>query len=73
MVRITPEMVGRALGVPAQAIRVGLQQNKLPFGTAYKQTEGGKRYTYVFYPEAVKQTIGAQAFNEMIKAAREAV
>lgn len=73
MARITPEMVGRALGVPAQAIRVGLQQNKLPFGAAYKQLEGGKRYTYVIYPEAVRQTIGEEAYNSMIRAANEAV
>lgn len=73
MIRITPEMVGRALGVPAQAIRVGLQQNKLMFGAAYKQKENGNRYTYIIYPEAVKTLIGETAYNKMINSADKAV
>lgn len=68
--RITPDMVGRAMGVPSQAIRVGLQQGKLHFGTCYKQEEGGKRYTYVLFPEAVRQVLGEKAFNEMMAQAR---
>ena len=61
MKRITPEMMGRAMGVPAQAIRVGLQQGKLKFGTAYKQT--GNQYTYVIYPEAAREVVGDEVFN----------
>lgn len=61
MRRITPEMMGQAMGVPAQAIRVGLQQGKLNFGTAYKQT--GNQYTYVIYPEAAREVVGDKIFN----------
>lgn len=67
MIRITPAMAGKALGVPAQAIRVGLQQGKLNIGTAFKQT--GNQYTYVIYPEAIKGLIGEKAFEKMIKGA----
>lgn len=65
MKRITPEMMGKAMGVPTQAIRVGLQQGKLNFGVAYKQT--GNQYTYVIYPEAARATIGDAAYRKMMQ------
>lgn len=65
MKRITPEMMGKAMGVPTQAIRVGLQQGKLNFGVAYKQT--GNQYTYVIYPEAARATIGDAAYRRMMQ------
>ena len=67
MVRITPAMAGKALGVPAQAVRVGLQQGKLNIGTAFKQT--GDQYTYVIYPEALKALVGEQVFQNIIEGA----
>lgn len=67
-IRITPEMMGRALGVPTQAIRVGLQQEKLHFGVAYKQT--GNEYTYVIFPELARQTLGDVRYNNMLAAVR---
>ncbi|MGN0694550.1 MAG: hypothetical protein ACI4LK_06550 [Lentihominibacter sp.] len=67
MIRITPAMAGKALGVPAQAVRVGMQQGKLKIGTAFKQT--GNQYTYVIYPEAIKEIIGEQEFKRMIEGA----
>ena len=70
-IRITPEMMGNALGVPTQAVRVGLQQEKLHFGVAYKQTGG--QYTYVIFPEAARQTLGDDRYNNMMAAACEAV
>ena len=63
MIRITPEMMAKAMGVPAQAIRAGLQQDKLNFGTAYKQT--GTQYTYVIYPEKARQVLGDEIYNGM--------
>lgn len=66
-IRITPEMMGNALGVPTQAVRVGLQQEKLHFGVAYKQTSN--QYTYVIFPEAARQTLGDARYDNMITAA----
>ena len=54
--RITPAMVGAALGMDAQAVRVGMQQGKLDFGLAYKPT--GRNYTYVFFPEKLRAVVG---------------
>lgn len=67
-IRITPEMMGQALGVPTQAVRVGLQQEKLHFGAAFKQT--GDEYTYVIYPELARQTLGDVRYNNMLAAVR---
>jgi len=67
-IRITPEMMGQALGVPTQAIRVGLQQEKLHFGAAYKQDTDGCRYTYVIFPELARQTLGDVRYNNMLAA-----
>lgn len=72
-IRITPEMMGRALGVPTQAVRVGLQQEKLHFGVAYRQDVDGGRYTYVIFPEAARQTLGDERYDNMMAAACEAV
>lgn len=69
MLRITPEMMGNALGVSVQAIRVGLQQEKLKFGIAYKQDNDKKRYTYIIFPEAARQTLGEERYLKMLKEA----
>lgn len=69
-IRITPEMMGKALGIPVQAVRVGIQQEKLRFGVAYKQ--GGEdcgRYTYVIFPEAARQTLGDKRYRNMLEEA----
>ena len=44
-------------GICPQTIRVGLQQQLFPFGTAFK-LPGNKKYTYVLYPEKVKEYFG---------------
>ena len=59
--RITPAMVAEGLGVPVQAIRVGLQQGKLDFGVAIQQT--AKKYTYIIYPEKVKQVVPEEIYQ----------
>lgn len=60
-------MMADALGVPAQAIRVGLQQEKLNFGAAFKQT--GDQYTYVIYPEVAREVLGEVRYIKMLKKA----
>ena len=69
MKRITVAMMAEALGVPGQAIRVGLQQEKLSFGAAYKQT--GNQYTYVIFPGAALETLGRTRYEEMMRKAAE--
>lgn len=46
------------LGVSQMTIRIGLQKGMFPFGTAFKTDESRKNYTYVLYPEKVKEFIG---------------
>lgn len=46
------------LGVSELTIRVGLQQGIFPFGVALKTREDRKNYTYIIYPELVKQYCG---------------
>ena len=49
------EIIAEALGVNPQTIRLGLEQGKFPFGTA---VQCDKRYSYIYYPEKVKEYIG---------------
>lgn len=44
---ITLPEAARVMGVPPQFLRVGLQQNKFPFGVAVKMK---KRYAYYINP-----------------------
>lgn len=50
--------VAELLGVTEQTVRVGLQQGVFPFGAAFKTAENRKHYTYVLYPEKVKEYAG---------------
>lgn len=56
--RPTIEEVAKALKVSPLSIRVGLQQGKLPFGTAFKTKEDNERYEYILFPEKVREYIG---------------
>ena len=62
MAKISPAMMAEALGVPTQAIRVGLQQNKLDFGAAIQPS--GKKYTYIIYPEKARAYVGDEKLKE---------
>ena len=62
MAKISPAMMAEALGVPTQAIRVGLQQNKLDFGAAIQPS--GKKYTYIIYPEKARAYVGSEKLKE---------
>ncbi len=62
MKKITPAMMAEALGVPVQAIRVGLQLGKLDFGAAMQPS--GKKYTYIIYPEKAREILGSEKLQE---------
>lgn len=50
--------VARMLNKTPQTIRVGLQRGILPFGSAFKTNETNKKYSYIIYPEKVKEYLG---------------
>jgi DNA-binding transcriptional MerR regulator len=50
--------VAELLGVSEQTIRIGLQRGLFPFGVAFKRDEGNQHYTYILYPEKVKEYLG---------------
>ena len=54
--KIKPKDVADALGISIQAVRIGLQQGKFPFGTAIKTSE--TKYTYAIYPKAFEEFVG---------------
>ena len=49
---ITLPEAAEMMGVPPQFLRVGLQQEKFPFGAAVKMK---KRYAYYINPEQFKE------------------
>ena len=57
---MTVNEVAKLLGKSPLTIRVGLQQGIFPFGVALKTREDRKNYTYIIYPEKVKEFIGGQ-------------
>lgn len=54
--KIKPKDVADALWISVQAVRIGLQQGKFPFGTAIKTSEA--KYTYAIYPKAFEEYVG---------------
>lgn len=50
------EDAAKILGVAAQHLRIGLQRDKYPFGTAVDQSGKG-RYRYHIFPERLKAYI----------------
>lgn len=71
-IRITPAMMGDALGVPVQTIRVGIQQGIFDFGVIVKKNPKQFRCNYIIIPELARQTLGEERYNNMIsKAAAE--
>lgn len=49
------DVIANVLGVNPATVRKGLEQGKLPFGTAI-QCE--RRFSYVFFPKLVKEFLG---------------
>ncbi len=54
------EEVAKLLDTTPATIRIGLQQGVFPFGVAFKSSENNKNYTYVLYPEKVREYCGKQ-------------
>lgn len=50
--------VAKLLGTTPTTIRVGLQQGVFPFGVAFKTDPSKKHYTYIIYPEKLKEYAG---------------
>ena len=57
---MTVKEVAELLGKTQQTIRIGLQLGVLPFGVAYKTNPDKKSYTYIIFPEKVKEYIGVK-------------
>ena len=55
--------VAKLLGTTAATIRVGLQQGVFPFGVAFKTAESNKNYTYIIYPEKLREYAGERKEN----------
>lgn len=55
--KVTIKDVAEQLGVSQQTVRTGLQLGLFPFGIAYKK-DGAEHYTYIIYPEKVKEYLG---------------
>lgn len=53
MSKITVNDVAKMLGCSPQSIRLGLQRNELPFGSAIKTSD--KKHTYIIYEKVLKQ------------------
>lgn len=54
------EEVAKLLDTTPATIRIGLQLGVFPFGVAFKSSENNKNYTYVLYPEKVREYCGKQ-------------
>lgn len=52
--------VAKMLRTSEMTIRIGLQQGVFPFGAAFKTDEKNKNYTYVIYPEKIKEYISGR-------------
>lgn len=50
--------VAEMLGTTECTIRIGLQQGIFPFGVAFKTDPNKKHYTYIIYPEKLKEYAG---------------
>lgn len=55
----------KILGVSAQFIRLGLQQERLPIGTAVKSSDN--RWVYDIQEHLLKQYMGEEAYNKAIQ------
>ena len=58
---MTVIQAARLMGVSVQYVRLGLQQQRLPIGTAVKTSDD--RWTYDVQEHLLKQYIGEGAFN----------
>lgn len=50
--------VAEMLDTTPLTIRIGLQKGVFDFGVAFKRRADSKNYTYIIYPEKVKEICG---------------
>ena len=60
MLKLTVQQAADLLGIDVQSLRIGLQQNKIPFGTAWKN---GDRYRYIIYPKKFEEITGIKVIQ----------
>ncbi len=60
--KITVEMAARCLRKSNQAIRVNMQNGRLPIGRALQGA--GSKFTYIITPERLRDEAGETRFNE---------
>ncbi len=63
---ISVKQAAEIMGKNQQFIRIGLQRNLLPFGTALKTNDRNRRYSYYISPELFKRYTGVD-INEIDK------
>lgn len=56
--KIKPKDVADRLGISVQAVRVGLQQGKFPFGWAIKTSDN--KFTYAISPKLFDEYLGGK-------------
>ena len=49
------EEVAKMLGVTPLTVRIGLQKGAFDFGVAFKRRADSKNYTYIIYPEKLRE------------------
>lgn len=54
MTKLNINEVSSMLGISPQTLRLGLQRNQFPFGTAIKTSN---RYTYIIYDKKLKEYV----------------
>lgn len=59
--RITVSMAARCLRKSDQAVRINMQNGRLPIGRALQGT--GSRWNYVIVPEKLREEVGESRFN----------
>lgn len=65
MENITVAQAAKMLGWDIDFLRVGLRQDKYPFGVASK-AEGKRRYAYRIYPKALQDFMRGKLGKEMV-------
>lgn len=58
------EEVAKMLGVTPLTVRIGLQKGVFDFGVAFKTREDSKNYTYIIYPEKLREYCGGKEYEK---------
>lgn len=60
--RVTIQEAAKMLDIPEQCLRIGLQQDRFPFGHAIKSSE--RRYTYYINRRRLLEYLGGNDHDE---------